>query len=221
MRINPRDRVAGVPILEIRRLLRHRCNELSSETVMAILKISRSRAAKLISELYAAGYIEESKEIGGHILWRKTLDGCSLANASAAKPLRRETANRLLGELLARVTYVNANRRFLLKVTRVIVFGSYLAGADRLGDIDLAVELELKQEDPVLVCAQWRRKLREADKEGIRFANGVEKAWWPEIEVRKFLKSRSRAISLHDIDDGIFKIAKFKEIFREATHALY
>jgi predicted nucleotidyltransferase len=218
MRINPRDRIAGVPILEIRRLFRRRYGEWSSESIRAILKLSPFRVAKLISELHAVGYIEESKKIDGRMLWQKTLDGCSLANAPAAKPLRRETADRLLDELLIRVRYVNANRRFLLKVTRVVVFGSYLTEADRLGDIDLAVALEPKQQDPIVGYAQWRKKLRQADRDGIRFANSAERVWWPEIEVRKFLKSRSRAISLHDIDDGIFKTAKFREVFREENH---
>lgn len=213
MRINPKDKIAGVPILEVRRLCRHQSNEWSCETIGAILKISRLRTIKLISELLAYGYIEESREIEGRMLWRKTLNGHSLAHATAAKPLRRETADRLMGELLSRVKSVNAQKRFLLKVTKVVVFGSYLTDVARLGDIDVAVALDFKHENSEILRAQWQRKLRQADRSGIRFANAVERMLWPEIEIRKFLKARSRAISLHDIEDGIFSTARYREIF--------
>jgi predicted nucleotidyltransferase len=46
------------------------------------------------------------------------------------------------------VDRVNNDNRFLAKVTRVIVFGSYLrTGKDKLSDVDIAVELAPKESE--------------------------------------------------------------------------
>jgi predicted nucleotidyltransferase len=53
-----------------------------------------------------------------------------------------------LAEFLERVRRVNGDEYFLAKVTKVVLFGSFLRdGVDRLSDVDVAVQLEPKQRD--------------------------------------------------------------------------
>src|SRR5947208_5083131 len=74
--------------------------------------------------------------------WYELTDqGTRLAQASAAAPLRRATAERKLREFMARVEQVNQSEEFAYRVNRVVLFGSYLTDAERVNDIDVAVEL--------------------------------------------------------------------------------
>jgi predicted nucleotidyltransferase len=53
-----------------------------------------------------------------------------------------------MAELSERIERVNRDQYFLARVTRAIVFGNYLRPeVDRLGDVDVAVELEAKEAD--------------------------------------------------------------------------
>ncbi len=61
--------------------------------------------------------------------------------ATAAKPIRRTTADRLLSDLLERIEKLNGDDRFLGRVRKAVVFGSYIGDADHIGDIDVAVEI--------------------------------------------------------------------------------
>jgi predicted nucleotidyltransferase len=45
---------------------------------------------------------------------------------------------------MARVKMVNESSRFLVKVTEVVVFGSYLSDKETLGDVDIACSYENK-----------------------------------------------------------------------------
>jgi len=60
----------------------------------------------------------------------------------------RTAAERLLDEFLQRIAALNEDSRFLARVERAIVFGSYLSGGDQLGDVDVAVHLVPRSADP-------------------------------------------------------------------------
>ena len=106
------------------------------------------------------------------------------------------------------------NPRFLYKVARAFVFGSYLSDADRINDVDIAVELVAKEKDPEkLRLLDWE-KAQEVMYQG-RLLNLTEQQFWAEIEVQKHLKSRSR-ISLHPIED-IAIDPRAKLIYEEKT----
>jgi predicted nucleotidyltransferase len=77
----------------------------------------------------------------------------------------------------------------------VVLFGSYIRDAETVNDIDIAVELAPKIDDIELrikLYAQRRRKCKR------RFRNLTDYLGWPMQEVWLYLKSRSRALSLHD-----------------------
>jgi predicted nucleotidyltransferase len=117
-----------------------------------------------------------------------------------------------LAHLLERVERVNQDSHFLGKVTRVIVFGSYLhAGMDRLGDVDVAIELEPREADRRRLRQLNYRRVAEAGKRGQQFSGMLERAVWWQLEIFRFLKGRSRSISLHDYQTE-------KPLLEEAPH---
>src|SRR6266550_1979535 len=58
-----------------------------------------------------------------------TDEGMRFAQATAAGPLSRATAERKLREFMARVEQVNESDEFAFRVVRVVLFGSYLTDA--------------------------------------------------------------------------------------------
>ncbi len=72
--------------------------------------------------------------------------GNALANATAAAPISRTDADRLLKEFLIRVGIVNGDKPWLYRVGKVVIFGSYLNSQDCVGDIDLAIRLDQRTE---------------------------------------------------------------------------
>src|SRR5580658_7211808 len=147
MRIDPKGVVGGYPALMMRKLVRRLNNLLcwNVETVRVILRTERSEAEAIVRVLVDAGLVvaEPSRGADGYIT---TQLAQSFGSATAAKPITRQTADHALSQLLERVNQVNSDERFLAKVTKVVVLGSYLrSGVDRLSDLDVAVELQPKE----------------------------------------------------------------------------
>jgi predicted nucleotidyltransferase len=218
MNINPTDQIAGFPVLEIRRLFRVSENGLLDEHRAADrLKISLSRARKLIRDLHKLGYIEKVKEGSfGYQGWNLTIKGNALKLASAAKPLTRKTADKKLEEFLQRVHEIRSNPNYIFKVKSVHVFGSYLHEKVRLGDIDLAIELQPKEADPDRFQKLRQQRIDAAIRGDRHFSSFLEQIMWPENEVWKKLKSRSRCLSLHRLDKRMMKISKHKLIYEDS-----
>ena len=221
MRIDSKEQIADVEILKVRDFLRRVDNtdEWEDGFVIHRLKISPQQANRLINELNRKGYIEPARTSGQKQFYRKTLKGGTLGLASAAKPVTRETADRILSEFMDRVMHVNSDPSFLVKVKKVLVFGSYLTDALRINDIDVAVEFTWKENHPLVLNAdkaQLALNLSSmAEKKGKKFSSFIDRLEWPEHEVRLFLKSRSRALSIHSIHDEILNRVKYRVFFSE------
>jgi predicted nucleotidyltransferase len=199
VRIDPKAVVGGYPALTIRKLVR-RLNNLqywNAETVQVILRNERSEAEAIVRVLVEAGLAVAAPNRG--------MDGCtttqlarSFGSATAAKPITRQTADHALSQLLERVNQVNRDACFLAKVTKVVVLGSYLrADVDQLSDLDIAVELQPKEANWDRLRALMLNRVEQLQMAGRRF-NWLEIEYWWHLEAFRFLKSRSRAISLID-----------------------
>lgn len=209
MQINPKDTLAGYPILEIRKLLKHTYSiGFNAAFVSSVLKISEHASTNLIKELVANGFIEEYQSS-----WQNTLNGNALAKATAAKPIKRETAERKLTEFLERVKRVNTDEHFLYRVTKVVLFGSYLSEKKNLGDIDLAIGYAAKELNKDKFRKICNERIEEAKQNGRYFSTDIDELFWPTQEVKLFLKARSRSISLGDIEDGILLDCENKVIY--------
>jgi len=149
----------------------------------------------------------------GH--WKTTNRGRQLALATAAKPISRAAAEKKLSEFLERVKVVRDDPRFLYKVTRVAVFGSYLGGGEDLGDIDLAVGLAHKETDRDKQRELNSRHCWEAQARGRRFGTKLEMLYWPQTEVRRFLKARSGRFSFHYLEELSGLGCEYKVIYED------
>ena len=211
MIIKSSDRIAGFPILPIRDFLRKRNVpgvRFSQEMAADALHVSESLAHAILMELKARGYVELKQDRSGETYWTITHDGSRFSLASAAPPIRRATAKRILQELVERIRRVNENPYYLYRVSVAVVFGSYLSDVEQLGDIDVALTLEPKEQDPDKHKEVSRNRYEEAAASGRDFPLFTDALFWPQIEVVQYLKSRSR--SLHFAADARDVMQKYQ-----------
>lgn len=214
MYIDPKSKIAGLPALKIRDFLRKagdsswRVDFLEKE-----LRVSFREANQIISKLAELGYIEIDKRNQLKQSWCVSPNGNRLALATAAKSIRRSTAERKLKELIQRVNHVNEDNSYLYKITKVGVFGSYLTNRDFINDIDIALSLEPKEADKKKLQSLIWEKVARAKENGRTFGNFSEELFWPQTEVLLYLKSRSRTLSLHLFRKEEFQFTQIKEIY--------
>jgi predicted nucleotidyltransferase len=138
-------------------------------------------------------------EVAGRSAWAVTQAGRTLSGATAAKQITRATAEKALQEFLGRVEQVNRDPYFLGKVTRVLLFGSFLKPEiERLSDVDLAVEVASKESDFDRERAKNYERVEKPASRGRRFRNFLEQEGCWHWEVFSFLKAHSRVIALAD-----------------------
>lgn len=197
IQIDANNSIAGLPILEVRDLLR-RFPEGFRTSSLQRAGYSRYRAKQLVSALIVMGYLEVSSDNQ-----RKLTPACkAFARGSAAKRVKRDTADAALHELMVRVEQANRNDEFLMKVTAVVVFGSYLSCNARLGDLDVAVELEPKN-DPKDLAMFHRMYAEHFEKSGRAYRYVGYEFDWAQHEVLLFLKNHKRTLSLHSMHDFV------------------
>jgi predicted nucleotidyltransferase len=197
MRIDPKGLIGGYPALLVRKTLRH-LRERFEWTVGELESAAALDAGEgyaLVKSLLSEGLIEAA----GRDAWTISQAGQALSSATAAKRVTRATAERALSEFLDRVDRVNRDPHFLGKVVRVVLFGSMLKPeVVRLSDVDVAVELVMKETDVNRAREENYRRAEELSYTGHRFRNivEVELCWY--LETRRFLKGGSRVIALAD-----------------------
>ena len=201
MRITTNQDIAGYPALKVRNFIRrYRSGSFLNQAAEASLDLSADAAADFLRNLVDLGLIEEvEKSRDGGLIFQVTNYGLALANASAAKPIYRKTAERVLEELLERVHIVNATSKYLYRVESVVLFGSMLSDVERLGDVDVAIDLQpkVREEGSFQEWCMARRSVAEA--EGRSFRTIFDWATWPRREILLLLKARSRSLSLHEL----------------------
>lgn len=197
MRIDPKGAIHGYPTLLVRQTLRCLRGDFvwGEEALEKAAKLPPGTSHALAKALEAEGLIEASRHGG----WTVTQAGDTLAVATAARPVSRRTAEGALAQFLERVARVNDDPYFLARVTRVALYGSLLRPeVKRLSDVDLAVQLVAKETDS--------ERLREANAErverlaslGTFFGSFLKEQFCWFLETFRFLKGRSRVISLAD-----------------------
>lgn len=214
MRIDSSEMFCGYPILRIRDLLKRlQDRQYSVGNIQKILNINAQDAKRLLQDLECKVLIEQVGGSDNQLYWLNTESGNQLALATAAKPVKRETATQKVKDLLDRVKQANQNTKYLYRVKKVALFGSYLLNQDKVNDVDVAIELEPKMINPKLRTKQILNRAQEAAENGRKFSSFMDRLMWPENEIILFLKSGSRTLSLHDMDDVISINADTKMIY--------
>jgi predicted nucleotidyltransferase len=130
--------------------------------------------------------------------------------------VRRETADRLIKELLQRVEIMNASTdkyAFPYKVKRLILFGSYLTDKPVLGDIDVFYEFQSNWEDKDFEEKQeYFRKLYYKETSAHRY--WAEDYCYDYIKTQKYIKNRSKSLSIH-------QMSEYDEFKKEFPNFLY
>lgn len=207
MRIDSSSAVAGVALITIRSFFRGKTH--TSWTIgylAAQLKIRRAHASKVLQQLIARGYIDQDRKrraIARHWFvgenperirfYIVTEKGAALAVARASRPLLRSTAQARLDDLIARASQVNNEHRFLYRVAKIVVFGSFLdESKERINDMNVALFLEPKVADKERFAELCLQKSY-----GRRMGTFLDALCYTRREVEMFRKSRSTALSIH------------------------
>lgn len=178
------------------------------------MKIKVKDAAILANALVEEGYLERNISRFDEECFSITIKGSSLAMASFAPPISRKTAEKKVSELLERVQFVNNSYDFLYKVKRVAIFGSYLTDKEKINDIDIDIILQEKYPRDIQISKE-NDCIRKAYEGGKDFNGFMHEMFYPRSLVTKFLKHRSRALSLH-YGDEILKQTEYRIIYELA-----
>lgn len=218
MRISTDTPIATMPAIAARRLML----DIGAEAYAAegITDMIAKRAPQVDSQeafkqLVAQHYIRQVQEIAGVKYFGLDQLGSQLSAALAAKPISRKTADAAVQGLLERVERANAKASpFSYRVKRVVIFGSYLSDADKIGDVDVGVELEGKFPN---MNRQQEADFQRADSSDRRFGSIIDRLGWAREEVLHFLKDGKRSLQFSDIDNPAVTSGNIKQIYpREA-----
>jgi predicted nucleotidyltransferase len=197
MRIEPTGTIGQYPVLLVRRTLRRLRSRLhwGLTDLEEAAGLASGNGRALVKALKSEGLIEAA----GRGRWMITQAGQTLSSATAAKPVTRATAEKALQQFLGRVERVNKDAYFLGKVTRVVLFGSMLKhAAERLSDVDLAVEVASKEENFDRAREKNYERVEKLATQGYRFRSFLDQEGCWYWEVFEFLKGRNRVIALAD-----------------------
>ncbi len=225
MKIEKGQTIAGQSVLKVRDFFK-RYQRFDAADVAHFFAISKKAAKAVCLELLKAGYSEQvpkeqmpdeyKKEI-----WYDLLPlGRSLRLARAVPPITRQKADCIVEEFMARVREVNSNKKYVYKVDKVLLFGSYIRpDATELNDVDIAVEIIHKFDNPDIRQKKNDEYIKAAIRSGRRFNDWLDQMFCPEVDVKKFLKNRSRYISLHPMHDEVLKITETKQIYYRSVNS--
>jgi hypothetical protein len=198
MILRPDQVIAGRPAKDIRRFLREMLHlKVSCGYAQQVLGCPKEEAKQVMSALEKEGYVSRAGRHEGHDLYETTLKGNQLAGANL-RPISRPTAEKTLKAFMQRVRAVNSDPDYLETITGVIVFGSFLSASEKLGDVDVGIQLERRAMEDELFTQRAEARRRLAQERGRRFRNLSEWVTWPSREISLFLKSRARQLSIHD-----------------------
>jgi hypothetical protein len=149
----------------------------------------RDTVLTILADLVSQSFLVHEKAD----LWRCTDKGRDLQQISRQR-LSRAKAEQLLAEVIERACEINGDDHYAMRVNAIVVFGSFLTAKPMIGDIDLAVQLRPRFEN-----RQEQDTAERNARERGRPRNIVEAVAWPDIEVRRALRTRSRVLELHEI----------------------
>jgi predicted nucleotidyltransferase len=221
MKLDASQKFGGYPILVIRDLLKwcalSREGVLRQHLVAQRLKITEKEGWLLIFDLHRHDYVQVAPPVEGRKgqWFELTTKGRSLALAKAIPPITRARADELVAQLLIRAKHLNTKpAKYMIGVRQLVLFGSYLsAEKDLLNDLDVAVEYKINPTDPQEYLRGATKLVVEALANGRRFRSYAERQDYPLVVTKRFLRGRTRSISLHSTDDPVLLQTATKQIY--------
>lgn len=206
MRIEADQLIAGVAARDVRRFMREAAGFIIRvRTVTEVLGCSECRALELLKNLQDEGLLAAREDF-----WEATARGHALAMPTAAAPLRRDTVERLIEQVVERAREINQNDKLAYRIHWLALFGSSLAGVERPNDVDIACGLSTRFEGEKQRTLEDQRRQAKG-----KFANSSEWAVWPRLEVLKSLKARSYRLSIQEFEPAALEEIHHKLIFSD------
>jgi DNA-binding MarR family transcriptional regulator len=201
MIVSSKQCIGPVPVLEMRRCLHFFVDSPFNATdIHNYLRISIANAQAALCALREEGFVADLSNqdvtTSGDVHVVLTDKGKELRRCTAAKPVFRKTADRLLREFMTRVAEINASDEYLMSVARVVIFGSYLTDRDPIGDLDIAVYLEKRWESGMGSDRYNELIYGHFEKSGRTIKRITDPQVWPSEQVNLCLKNRTRTISI-------------------------
>lgn len=131
-----------------------------------------------------------------------------------ASGILRSTARKLLVSLVQRAQEINTNPDFVYSVSRIAVFGSYInTDKEKLGDLDIAVELVPRYEGDDLV----REMVEAFNQRGPQTYSIIDRYSFARYEIERYLRNRSKCLNLHDFDELLKLNTAYLVIYEQTT----
>jgi hypothetical protein len=201
MQITKGEVVAGYSALRVRGFIRRfEHGFFMLPAAESFMQLKSLQATKFINDMIALELIEPTTPFGDEAAFQVATRGLAFANATAAKPVSRGTAERVLRQFMDRVNAVNASKEYAFEIRSAILFGSTLSCADRLGDVDVAIDLQPRISDSTKFRQQCDHRRHRAQEQKRAFSTAIDWATWPRKEVVLQLKARARSLSLHGFE---------------------
>lgn len=192
MWIDSKRIIAGVNILKIRNYLADTIL-VNKDDLCRFFSKHTAHPEKIFEFLLKEKYLDAiPSNFGGHL---PTELGSRFANAMAAKPIKRKTAEKAVADLIVRAKEINSSSKYLCRVKKMTIFGSYLSDKALINDVDIEVIIEEK----FTAQTQYDRydiRMQHAEKSGRNFSSFGSTLSWIRDEVYLKLKNRSRTLQL-------------------------
>lgn len=210
MRLDPKASIGGYRQIEIRNFLReiedHGHEEAARRQLHGTVNLE-----ELLSTLQENGLIhwsvDGSRGRYEEPRWMPTELGQRFCVAKAIKPLQRPKADRIVFDMLDRVHKAIHDDGQLYEVERLFLFGSYIQDTLDCGDIDVCFDPRPKAKFNGGKTT-WP-KSKEFDRhhraliahDGYRPRNMIDQLFYAQYKLRRAIKGRVTAISMHEIED--------------------
>ena len=192
--------------------------KMSEGRMALVVGWAEADGPELAESLEAAGLIErdqprtmgsywltdsEAEQLEGHpdsfdrsasLLWRTTVGGNALAKARIGRPMGRSKADALVAGVLERAAARNADTSQPYLVERIDAFGSYAAGAARVGDVDL--RLVYSGREGFDERAYNDALVDEARLRGRSISGLMAEMFHAELEFQRFVRGRSARLDI-------------------------
>ena len=201
LHLDSKEKIASVPVLKVRDTLFRWCGCFRADWLT-----DKGLPARLCDELLTRGYIKKKiaprcSDHSGFDWFDLTDMGRQFVRASAAPRIKLSSAAKTVEALGRRIEEINTSDEYMVRVTEAVIFGSYIRGGDRIGDIDFAFRTERKSEK-FGTNSDWDRATEKDFRACGRIAKSfLDELSWPDMKVRLRLKNRQRTISLHVMDE--------------------
>ena len=221
MLISRDQRIAGMPAVEVRELMRD-IRECAASTAYVAERLDRSlsEAASILEHLALEGFVERvevrmragllraAEEVGRAasmtegVWWGTTVAGNALSKARIGKRMPRAKATELLDGLIERVAELNGEPHGAFTVESISVFGSYAdPDRDELGDVDVSVTFRRRVDGDDYV-ARCLAAADEAESAGHRFSTYHDRLSHLEMAFRRHVRGRSPRLDVQFTQAG-------------------